>query len=691
MKITNTQSGESYHLDPDTELEIERTNLFFNEYGEQSLPVTLPDTDRNRKLCGYADTPANLFKPRADIEVTIRKGSYFAVARQAILSAQRKEGINTSFYLNEGAFLSRLSEIRLNEVFKDEYIPGIESVEQAMDWLEQLYAGNKDEKFACCEVQVDDGSTYRFDGSEITYRLMKLNEFDSSGKLKARQARTIYMPDDNTKKVVDIGYYVTPFIRTNYLLTRVLAYFGYTLEENFFTQTEPFKKMVLANTTADAIVNGRILINDLLPDISCGELLDVFRKRFLCEFIPDEANRTINVKLFREIIQQQAVNLPSSMIAGYPEVEYPEAYRTVVLKCSSVNTPQELPIMNNTEAVVSQYPYAIIDEYGQFKRMYVRYCSPSSYRDSTPYWSVWPEGYVILYRVVSSASTPYGIINDMESEEIEIPDSIAEMLGSRSGNVETGSFDGGTIAIYIGPTRWLNSRLLEAGEVEGKEDEGNTKPKDDSKMPVIFLFTWGADSFGYTFSSCGTRYGEYSLAMNGENGIFEKFYREYDNLLRNSLHSVRYKLLMNEQFIMATDVHAPVCIDGSNYLWNVMRYTLGKFHNLSECELYTTHLYEPVKKAPTMSELINIPEEYEWKVYNKVEEINEEEYNETNSKDLYALDIYVDIPPSKDLYDKQTKMYYREWVVRKSEDQSHYISNYIRVSFWMQVSKKSVL
>lgn len=30
MKITNTQSGKSYHLDPDTELEIERTNLFFN-------------------------------------------------------------------------------------------------------------------------------------------------------------------------------------------------------------------------------------------------------------------------------------------------------------------------------------------------------------------------------------------------------------------------------------------------------------------------------------------------------------------------------------------------------------------------------------------------------------------------------------------------------------------------------------
>lgn len=76
MKITNTQSGESYHLDPDTELEIERTNLFFNDYGEQSLPVTLPDTDRNRKLCGYAHLPANRQKQDRDIEVSISEGSF---------------------------------------------------------------------------------------------------------------------------------------------------------------------------------------------------------------------------------------------------------------------------------------------------------------------------------------------------------------------------------------------------------------------------------------------------------------------------------------------------------------------------------------------------------------------------------------------------------------------------------------
>ena len=43
------------------------------------------------------------------------------------------------------------------------------------------------------------------------------------------------------------GYYISPFIRANYVLKRVFAYFGYELKENFFTRTEPFSKMVLVN------------------------------------------------------------------------------------------------------------------------------------------------------------------------------------------------------------------------------------------------------------------------------------------------------------------------------------------------------------------------------------------------------------------------------------------------------------
>ena len=74
MKIVHIPTGEAYQLSPDTCLEVERTNLFFNEYGEQTLPVTLPDTPLNRRLTGNPEQLANLERPSTDIECTITDG-----------------------------------------------------------------------------------------------------------------------------------------------------------------------------------------------------------------------------------------------------------------------------------------------------------------------------------------------------------------------------------------------------------------------------------------------------------------------------------------------------------------------------------------------------------------------------------------------------------------------------------------
>lgn len=91
MKIINTASGLAYQLTSGTQLKVERPNLFFNEYGEQTFPLDLPDTDLNRKLTGYSDMLANRKKPFANIQATIQDGEYFMPCRQAILGAQRKK------------------------------------------------------------------------------------------------------------------------------------------------------------------------------------------------------------------------------------------------------------------------------------------------------------------------------------------------------------------------------------------------------------------------------------------------------------------------------------------------------------------------------------------------------------------------------------------------------------------------
>ena len=64
MRITNLEKGEDYNLKPDTQIQVERTNPFFNDYGEQTTPLELPTSERNRRLLGFPDTFGRRVKTR---------------------------------------------------------------------------------------------------------------------------------------------------------------------------------------------------------------------------------------------------------------------------------------------------------------------------------------------------------------------------------------------------------------------------------------------------------------------------------------------------------------------------------------------------------------------------------------------------------------------------------------------------
>ena len=103
MKIIHS-SGESYDLFPDTKIELTRYNPFLNEVGEQSIPISLPATSKNLALLNYPQRGDGKQKPVQRLDAQLQSATYIVKARQAILSARNKGSIETSFYLNEGAF-----------------------------------------------------------------------------------------------------------------------------------------------------------------------------------------------------------------------------------------------------------------------------------------------------------------------------------------------------------------------------------------------------------------------------------------------------------------------------------------------------------------------------------------------------------------------------------------------------------
>lgn len=112
MKITNLSMGEDYNLSPDTKIEVERTNPFFNDYGESTVPLDLPTSARNRRMLAFPETFGGMQKIRP-IDVTIQDGEFFAQCRQVVLNATHKGKISTSFYLNDGSFYSKIKDVKL--------------------------------------------------------------------------------------------------------------------------------------------------------------------------------------------------------------------------------------------------------------------------------------------------------------------------------------------------------------------------------------------------------------------------------------------------------------------------------------------------------------------------------------------------------------------------------------------------
>lgn len=354
MKIVHIPTGEAYQLSPDTCLEVERTNLFFNEYGEQTLPVTLPDTPLNRRLTGNPEQLANLERPSTDIECTITDGEYFCTCRQAVLGARRNEGITTTFYMNEGSFLSRLQRTPLTDVFGSETVPGVQTVEQGIAWCWSLRT-NTDPNFSIFPTIVE------MDGERRVLNAMAEMEADGTPLNNGRTVTGLYNAWSRTEQVdgrtisLTPGYYITPFIRCTYVLRRVFAYFGYELLEGFFDKTPPFNGMVFINTTMDTLVNGDILLAHLVPDCLCSDLIDLFRKKFCCEFIPDEAARTVAVRFFNELLDEKPQVDLTFFMDGHPSVEYATRRQ---LKLSSATSLTDCTSFDSLKELKEKYPTA---------------------------------------------------------------------------------------------------------------------------------------------------------------------------------------------------------------------------------------------------------------------------------------------------------------------------------------------
>ena len=704
MRITNLEKGEDYNLRPDTQIQVERTNPFFNDFGEQTTPLELPASERNRRILGFPDSFGRRVKMEA-ADVAIQDGEYFAQCRQMVLSAQYRGSISTAFYINDGSFYSRIQKVKLKDIFKDEFIPGVNTVEQGIAFCRSL-RDNKNEQYTIFPVLLTDDS-----GVNLGFNYKFLNAYGKDTGLKSKAkwmwkdgkmsyvnytTVSAFLPDINdsdcdfynaiqrTEYVNEIpitlapGYYISPFIRVNYLLQRIFAYFGYTLQSNFFTQTEPFTKMVVINNVIDVLVNGKIRLSDLVPDSTCADFLTVIRKKFCCEFTSDEGQHTANIIFLRDTLNALPENDLTSCVTQEPIVVYKteKDYKRITLDAEDKLDTDISDSYDDIDAMVKACPGA--------------YFNPI---DGAFYKQGWSGDYEVITKI-GEASQAYNTGGELETKELKIPELIPEfrkLTYKATVDDEDVECDLGN-HLYIGSYIAHNSKMIIAGE------DKETASESASKQKTILAFSYlsegrpeGTISAYDIHNAEHPKIFDYALYYNGPFGIFEKFYRDYDLLLRNSLHEMKVKLLLSQSQKQNLPAYAKVMIRGVALFFNKLKFTLGGKNEPVESELYTIALMQPVINAPMVNQqLKGMDTPYKWVGHEKQAEVSSSDYENAGlDKNRTFTTIYPPIPSAEYLgkpYGKQIS--YTSQKTRHASFWRHSKWKYTRTEVWLECVPK---
>ena len=643
MKIVHS-SGEELELNPGTVLDISRTNPFFNNYGEQSLPVKLPSGQRNRRILGYPEDLSGIRKMSQRADASIQEGVFFIQCRQAVLSADDKE-IDTSYYLNVGSFYEKMKNLKLTTIFKDKVIR-FNSVESAISYVRGTMI-NQDPKFTCFPILIE---------HQDTGNITALNRFgapiksDGYFSLINEVTRTETV-DDNIISVPP-GFYITPLVRVMHVLEETFKFLGYSMDDNFFTRTEPFASMVFLNNNIDTIVNEEIRYEQIVPDITVSALLDIFRYRFCCEFIPDEVRKKIKIVLFNEVVEGKPVRDLSAFLTNIPKINHGAKYKQIKLSAEKgpiiswstdgtedgkwiSSTPDYL---NKTlPDIASMYPEAMID-----KSRGIIYREGFS-ADRT------------IREIVGCVNCDYfaGESDDFDTEKKESPDVMV--------NIDSLPLSGGD-APFVGVSRSLNSNIV-LDDVPRQSSTSADTTQNKSELKAMMCFVVHTPERRYDYGTIyahdpgNTRLWPYALCYNGPDGLYEKFWRKYDDMLRNSMRPVTAKLLLNEIDKLNLTCYEKVSIHNQELLPNVIKYPVGKTAD-AECTFLTTKLYEPLVSAKSESD--HFPDsKYRWNV--RWKRSDNDTYTYFKLKETPVT--FFPPPPTEEQYRRGGKYYEKSFAV----------------------------
>ena len=543
---------ESIDMEKGSSISIERTNPLFNDQGSKSLPFSIKRTHRNDLLLDFPEKHHRRNKYAVKQLVRLQSGTFSTDATMEMLSVDGQK-VECALYLDETTFYQRVRETNLSEVFTgitrwDEGLPENLSdaqraaqIEKILDILEANLRNmnNYSDDFAVfpavseCElvprVALQPMATARRE--QIINPIVVIEEPGSSRPIYGPRETYTYRDSDNNEITLPAGYGAAPFLRFGYVLRKIFEHFSLYLEPTVFETENKYRTWVVLHNTMDAILGGRVFENQLVPDCTVNDFLDIVREGLCADFFIDTNQKTARLVLFNDVLDAEAdTDLTPYLRAAPPKLNL------AVPKQVKLTVKRGLPLAEAAAPSIEEFRKKFPDyntPLFQARGVSLLFSQNSAWRFSD---------YLPAIFFGSSKADRLGSINfdydppgNTDREEHKIP---LESLASVSLSVNL------MINVpVVGGIRNLNSFVVL--DTEKQAEDELTCPMMLALDKASGTYRSGVQTFrGNTPLSDFPLYTpfETSLLTWDEYGLYNTFWKQYDELLQHSFHEITYNL-----------------------------------------------------------------------------------------------------------------------------------------------------
>lgn len=527
----------------DFTIAVEEKSPIMNDRGSQTVPATVPPTPHNLLITGFAHRLDCAAAPMRDKTCAVVDGVYHRTGIINLVSASRKDGVTFNIGFDNSEAYEAWKKKKMNELVLP--VLGTGDVDALRTTLQTAYTNGDGGDYAVFPIAVE-REEISSGNSKVVYWGM-LNQV-SSGTLVSG-ARTQQQPVGGTVMNVTLpnGYGVTPFLYVWRALELVFNALGYEIEANPFTVGD-LANVVILNNTADCIVNGYLRYSDLMPDCEVKAFLTALYVRFGLVYLLNQDTKKVKLELVRNIIAKQVRKDLTDALAEWPTVSF-EAHKQLKLsaKTSLYNAEPTNARLEDYLKGTSLANINIVDErspndvntkkliYERITGKFYRWDEDNNqYTDSVSGWFAWDPQ-----------------TEGVEANELSSEDECVPML-----KVDDVYYPG-----------YITGAVHRHSYIKGRESE-----KEKNQTPLAFVISYGQR--GRITPPGDAPTGSLSLLFQYADGLFARFWKGYDAILRHAFEKVEITARMTPAQLLGLKLLDPVKLQGQPLLIDGFDYTL---------------------------------------------------------------------------------------------------------------------